>query len=109
MRKQDTRDANHRLLIVLCKRGGSIMINLINVEAIQTIALTILTAFGLATPATAAGAVPEEYQGVGRGARLQGELSKRTSERRRSGICRLPPNADLKFRSSGTTYEHRLS
>jgi hypothetical protein len=52
MPKQDTRGANHRLLIVLCKRRGSTMINLINVEAIQTIALTILAAFGLATPAT---------------------------------------------------------
>jgi hypothetical protein len=67
--KQDARDATHRLLIVLRKRGGSIMINLINVEAIQTIALTILTAFGLATPAAAAGAVPEEYQGVWAAAR----------------------------------------
>jgi hypothetical protein len=69
MPKQDTRGANHRLLIVLCKRRGSTMINLINVEAIQTIALTILAAFGLATPATAAGAVPEEYQGVWAAAR----------------------------------------
>jgi hypothetical protein len=45
------------------------MINLINVEVIQTVALIILTAFGLPTAATAAGAVPEEYQGVWAAAR----------------------------------------
>ena len=35
----------------------------------KTIGLTALIAFGLATPATAAGAVPEEYQGVWAAAR----------------------------------------
>jgi hypothetical protein len=34
----------------------------------QTITVTALIAFGLATPATAAGIVPEEYQGVWAGA-----------------------------------------
>src|SRR5262249_29172049 len=34
----------------------------------QTIGVTALIAFGLATPATAAGIVPEEYQGVWAGA-----------------------------------------
>jgi hypothetical protein len=40
------------------------MINQIDVEVMKTIGLTALIAFGLATPATAADAVPEEYQGV---------------------------------------------
>jgi hypothetical protein len=54
----------------LSKRGGSIMINLgdVEVEVMRTIRLTAL-AFGLATPAMAAATVPEEYQGVWAAAR----------------------------------------
>jgi hypothetical protein len=45
------------------------MINLADVEVIQTIRLTALIAFGLATPAMAAAIIPEEYQGVWAAAR----------------------------------------
>jgi hypothetical protein len=64
--KQEARDANRRPLLDcrLCKRGESIMINLLDVEVMQTIGLTALVAFGLATPAAAAVVIPEEYQGV---------------------------------------------
>jgi len=45
------------------------MINLLDIEVMQTIGLTALIAFGLAGPASAASAVPEEYQGVWAAAR----------------------------------------
>jgi len=45
------------------------MINLLDIEVMQTIGLTALIAFGLAAPASAASAVPEEYQGVWAAAR----------------------------------------
>ena len=76
----------------------------------QTITLTALVAFGLATPAMAAATVPEEYQGVWAKARdCKENFQKRTFECRKSGIRRLSHNADLKFRSSGIAHEHHLS
>ena len=54
----------------------------------QTIRLAALIAFGLGTPAMAAGTVPEEYQGVWAAAR----------------DCK--DNAGYKFRSSGFTDEY---
>lgn len=45
------------------------MIDLGDVAVMQTIRLTALIAFGLATPAMAAATVPEEYQGVWAAAR----------------------------------------
>ena len=44
-------------------------IGLGDVEVMQTIRFTALIAFGLGTPAMAAGTVPEEYQGVWAAAR----------------------------------------
>jgi hypothetical protein len=68
---KETREANCRPMMDrrMFTRGGSIMINLLHVEVMQTIGLTALIAFGLGTPATAAAAVPEEYQGVWAAAR----------------------------------------
>src|SRR5262249_51165919 len=51
------------------RRGGLVMINLLDIEVMQTIGLTALIAFGLGAPASAASAVPEEYQGVWAAAR----------------------------------------
>jgi hypothetical protein len=45
------------------------MIDLEDIEVMQTIRLTALIAFGLGTPAMAAGTVPEKYQGVWAAAR----------------------------------------
>jgi hypothetical protein len=46
-----------------------ITIDLGDVEVMQTIRLAVLIAFGLGTPAMAAGTVPDEYQGVWAAAR----------------------------------------
>ena len=79
------------------------------VEVMQTIRVTALIAFGLATPAMAASYRPWGISRcLGSSPRLQGELSKCTLKRRKSGICRLPRNAGLKFRSSGIAHEHHL-
>jgi hypothetical protein len=45
------------------------MINLLNIAVMQTFGLTAAVAFGLATGANAASAIPEEYQGVWAAAR----------------------------------------
>jgi len=79
-------------------------IGLGDVEVMQTIRFTALIAFGLGTPAMAAGTVPEEYQGVWAAARdckenFQNVLSIVVN--REFGACRV-----TKVLSSGHPESH---